>query len=164
MRKAFSLSALLAASLSLQACAPLLQAMTGPNATGTPPQLPESANRISRTAVDFALHSFDAALYGLDWAMDAGRLTPGSEQARSIARVGRQVMNFLGVADAAQRLGNSETYEEAFANATRALAEFRNLAGMAASPTFLQQNVPHMSEEQRNRILDRLESNQPPTI
>ena len=145
-----------ALALTLQGCGPMLGAALGGIAS-PPPQAPAQVTQISRTALTFALHSFDAALYGLDWGMDAGRIVPGSDQARSIARTGRSVMNFLGVADAAQRLGNSASYEEAFANATRALGEFRQLAGMSPQPAALQDGLPPMTDAERFRIIERLE-------
>ncbi len=132
----------------------LLSGCTGlGNIMGAPPQLTPQAQTISRSAIDFALNSFDAALYGLDFAMDAGKLTPGSDKARSIAKVGRQVVGFLGVADAAQRLGSSATYEQAFGNAKAALDEFRGLLPAHASTA----NLPPLTNEQRIRILDRLD-------
>lgn len=118
-----------------------------------PPQLTPQVQTISRSAIDFALNSFDAALYGLDFAMDAKVLVPGSDKAKSIAKVGRTVIGFLGVADAAQKLGSSATYEQAFSNATSALAEFR---GLMPSPASMADRPP-LTNEQRARILDRLE-------
>jgi hypothetical protein len=83
-----------AASMCVSGCAPLLSALvTGSSA---PPQAPAKVTEISRTAVDFALNSFDAALYGLDFAMDVGKIKPGSPNAKQIAAAGRKVMNFLG--------------------------------------------------------------------
>jgi hypothetical protein len=105
-----------ALAMCLNGCAPaLLGALMG--GAGTPPQAPAAVTNISRTALDFALNSFDAALYGLDFAMDAGSSCPGSDNAKRIAAAGRKVMGFLGVADAAQKLGTRPTYEEAFSDA-----------------------------------------------
>lgn len=118
-----------------------------------PPHLTPQAQTISRSAIDFALNSFDAALYGLDFAMDSHALVPGSDKAKSIAKVGRTVVGFLGVADAAQKLGSSTTYEQAFTNAKSALDEFRALLPAHAS----QSKMPPMTNEQRKRILDRLD-------
>lgn len=141
-----------ATALSLNACAPLLGAlMTG---GGTPPQAPAIVTTISRTAIDFALNSFDAALYGLDFAMDAGKLTPGSDKAKRIAAAGRTVMKFLGVADAARDLGSSATYEEAFSKAKTALDEFRSLFPTPSSSL----KRPSMTNAHRMAILDRLEA------
>jgi hypothetical protein len=135
-------------ALSLTSCTGL-GALMG----GTPPQAPAAVTNISRTALDFALNAFDAALYGLDFAMDSGRLVPGSEPARRIAAAGRNVMRFLGVAEAARDMGNSATYEQAFANAKTALDEFRSMfptrAALADQPT--------LTNERRLAILARLE-------
>lgn len=147
-------------ALSLSGCGPMLTALAGVGSV--PPAQVQQVAQIARSPIDFALHSFDAALYGLDWGMDAGRITPGSEQARSIARAGRLVMNFLGAADAAQRMGSSPTYEQAFAEAERALGEFRQLAGMSPRPAALLGEMPLMTDAERNRILRRLET--PATI
>lgn len=141
---------LIAAAFSLTACAPMLGAlMTGGAA---PPQAPAAVTNISRTAVDFALNSFDAALYGLDFAMDSGKLTPGSDKAKAIARAGRKVMNFLGAAEAARELGNSATYDEAFRHAGEALEEFRSLLGKG--PVSLNDNRP-LTPGSRAAVLDR---------
>lgn len=132
----------------------LLSGCTGlGNLMAGPPQLTPQAATISRSAIDFALNSFDAALYGLDFAMDAHVLVPGSDKAKSIAKVGRTVVGFLGVADAAQKLGSSATYEQAFSNATSALAEFR---GLMPSPASMADRPP-LTNEQRIRILNRLD-------
>lgn len=142
---------LLAGALLLSACAPLLGMMAG--GLGTPPQAPAAVTTISRTAIDFALHSFDAALYGLDFAMDSGRLKPGSPTAKQIAAAGRKVMGALGVADAAQKLGSSATYEEAFKNANDALQEFR---GLLPAPAALADRPP-LTDAERMAIIRRLE-------
>jgi len=145
-------------ALLLASCGGLLGLMTA--GAGPPPQAPASVVQASRTAIDFALNSFDAALYGVDFAIDAHLIQPGSDNARRIAAAGRRVMSALGVADAAQRLGSSATYEEAFNNAKTALDEFRQLlpahpAALASGPR------PPLTYWQRIAILDRLEA--PPT-
>lgn len=142
----------LAASVMLTACSML------PGLGGAPPQVPAIQN-ISRAPLDFALNSFDAALYGLDFAMDARALTPGSDTARRIAAAGRRVMNFLGACEAARDLGNSATYEQAFTNAKTALDEFRAL--LPARPAAFGIGFGHMpplTPAQRERILHRLEA------
>lgn len=139
-------------ALSLGGCGPILGALTA--GAGPPPQAPAAVTSISRTALDFALNAFDAALYGLDFAMDSGRLQPGSEPARRIAAAGRRVMNFLGAAEAARDLGNSPTYEQAFANAKTALDEFRALFPQRTSTA----NMPPMTNAHRLAILARLEA------
>src|SRR5687767_3581081 len=101
----FGLAAL---SMTLSACL---------GTTAGPPQLPGNVQTISRNAVDFALNSFDAALYGLDFAMAAGKLTPGSDRAKSIAAAGRKVQGFLRAVEAARDAGNAASYEAAFASA-----------------------------------------------
>jgi hypothetical protein len=124
---------------------------------GPPPQAPAAVVQISRTAIDFALNSFDAALYGLDFAMDSGKLVPGSPTAKRIAAAGRTVMKFLGVAEAARDLGSAATYEEAFAKAKTALDEFRSLFPTRASTG----KRPPLTNAERVSILDRLESGSP---
>lgn len=144
----------------LLACVLLLSACMGQGGlgallgAGTPPQAPAAVQTISRTALDFALNAFDAALYGLDLAMDTGRLQPGSEPARRIAAAGRRVMNFLGAAEAARDLGSSATYEQAFASAKTALDEFRALFPQRTASA----NMPTLTNAERNAILARLES------
>ncbi len=152
----FAISASLA--LSLPGCAGL-GALAGAIA-GPPPQAPVAVLNISRNALDFALNSFDAALYGLDFAMDAGKLQPGSPTAKKIASAGRKVMNFLGVAEAARDLGSSATYEEAFGNAKKALDEFRSLLPGKASLA----DHRSLTNAQRLAVLDRLETGAGPSI
>jgi hypothetical protein len=137
-------------ALSLSACAPLLGALLTGGAA--PPQAPVAVTNISRTALDFALNSFDAALYGLDFAMDSGKITPGSDKAKAIAAAGRKVMNFLGAAEAARDLGNSATYDEAFKHANDALGEFRTLLGKG--PVAINDNRP-LTPGSRTAVLDR---------
>lgn len=144
-------------ALSLQGCGPMLAAAMGGAVAGPPPQAPAAVTAISRTALDFALNSFDAALYGLDFAMDSGRLQPGSPAAKKIAAAGRKVMSFLGVADAAAKLGSSATYEEAFSNAKAALDEFRSLWPAAAAL----EDRPPLTWEDRFDIIRRLDHGNP---
>jgi hypothetical protein len=92
--------------------------------------------------------------------MDAGKLVPGSTQARQIAAVGRKVMGFLGAASAAQKLGSEPTYEAAFADAKTALDEFRAL--LPAHPASLATDPrPPLTNAQRMAILARLERGSP---
>jgi hypothetical protein len=156
MKRPFLLAPLLA--LSLSGCAPaLLGALMG---GGAPPQASAQVTNISRTALDFALNSFDAALYGLDFAMDAGKLQPGSDNAKRIAAAGRKVMSFLGAANAAQKLGNAPTYEAAFVDAKEALDEFRALLpGHPASASTMPR--PPLTWAERGRIIHRLETGNP---
>jgi hypothetical protein len=107
-------------ALCLSACAPLLGMMAGlPGPAAQPPQAPAQVTVASRTGIDFALNSFDAVLYGLDFAMDAKKIVPGSDRAKQLAALGRKVMGSLEVADSALKLGNAATYEDAFATANR---------------------------------------------
>lgn len=138
-------------SLALSACG-----LTGLG-TGAPPQAPTSVINISRGAVDFALNSFDAALYGLDFAMETGRLQPGSDKAKQIAKAGRSVMQFLGMAEAARDAGSSASYEEAFRNANAALKEFRSLIGSTPTAAFDGPTIAP-TPEVRAAILDRAEA------
>jgi hypothetical protein len=145
---------LIATALSLSACAPLLGALLTGGAA--PPQAPAAVTNISRGALDFALNSFDAALYGLDFAMDSGKLTPGSDKAKAIARAGRKVMQFLGAAEAAKDAANSASYEEAFRNANAALKEFRGLIGQ--SPTAFWVPAKPLTPGKRAALFDRLDA------
>lgn len=160
MLKHYLLAPLLAASMLLAGCTGLARMLD--TTAGPPPQAPAAFTNISRTALDFALNAFDAALYGLDFAMDAGRLQPGSDNARRIAAIGRRVMNFLGAAEAARDLGNSATYEQAFANAQLALTEFRQLLPQRASletdfaAGWVKLAARPMTARERERILARL--------
>lgn len=142
---------ILAPMIALSGCAPLLGMMAG--GLGTPPQAPAQVTSISRTGIDFALNSFDAVLYGLDFAMDAKRIIPGSPTAKKLAAVGRKVMGSLEVADSALKLGNSATYEEAFRNAKALLDEFKTLLPAPASLS----DHPPLTNAERFAILDRLD-------
>lgn len=113
---------LLASAMTLQAC-------PGPISLGTPPQLPSNVQTISRSALNFAFKSFDAGLYAFDLAMDLGRPAPGSDKAKAISAAGRKVLAFLNAAESARRAGNAASYEAAFADAERALDQFRTLLG-----------------------------------
>lgn len=144
--------------VALASCGLLPALMTG---AGPPPQAPAAVTQISRTAIDFALNSFDAALYGVDFAIDAHLLVPGSDTSRRVAAAGRRVMSALGVADAAQRLGSSATYEEAFNNAKTALDEFRQLLPAHPTSAHFWPRAP-LTMAQRMAILERLE--RPTTI
>lgn len=135
---------IIAASLALSGCAGLSLPV------GAPPQASPAVTKMSRTALDFALNSFDATLYGLDFAMDVGKIVPGSEQAKRIAAAGRKVQKFLGAAEAAYDMQSAETYEEAFAKAGEALREFRALLG--GSPTA---SLAPLNTNQRTGILAR---------
>ena len=111
---------LMLAALVVSACVP---------DAGTPPQLPGQVQTISRTALDFSLNAFDAALYGLDFAMDAKLVVPGSDRAKAIAAAGRKVQGFLRAAELARQAGRADSYEAAFANANASLNEFKSLLG-----------------------------------
>ena len=137
-----------------------------------PPQAPAQFTIISRSALGFAYNSFDAALYGFDFAMDLGKPAPGTPQAKATSAAGRKVLSFLGAAEAARDLGNSATYDEAFAKAGEALKEFRTGLGMAPQAAMitpagfylnadLGEREP-LSNAQRRDILDRAERD--PTI
>lgn len=138
-------------SLLLSACglAPMLLGA----AVGPPPQAPAQVVTTSRAGIDFALNSFDAVLYGLDFAMDAKRLVPGSPTAKQLAVLGRKIMGSLEVADSALKLGNSATYEEAFGNARSLLEQFKALLPAPASFA----TRPPLTNAQRLAILDRLD-------
>jgi hypothetical protein len=133
-------------AVPLASCAPLLSAL------GTPPQLPAQVANISRSALDFAFNSFDAALYGFDFAMDLGHPAPGSTQAKAIAAAGRKVLGFLNAAETARRAGNAADYNQAFENAKSALAQFKTLLGVA-SPHAL--NVQPHEPVNREAVLAR---------
>jgi rare lipoprotein A (peptidoglycan hydrolase) len=113
---------LLLLSLLLSGCAGLGALMT---ASAGPPPAPLAATVIDDQAINFALESFDAALTMVDAAMDAGKIKPGTPQAKAIAAKIRQVQHFLAVADAAQKAGQAATYADAFRQARTALSEFR---------------------------------------
>jgi len=117
----------------------------------TPPQLPTQAANISRAALDFAFHSFDAGLYAFDLAMDLKHPAPGSDQAKAIAAAGRKVLGFLNAAEAARRAGNSASYEEAFANANSALDQFKALLGVTGVHAY--NHVPATMD--RESVLNR---------
>lgn len=120
------------ALLALAGCAVMLGGCAQTLGTSTATHV----STISRTALDFAFHSFDAALYGLDAAMDAHLLTPGSAKAKEISAVGKTVLKWLNAADAARNVGNAAGYEAAFAQALASLDQFRALLGTHAVTSF----------------------------
>jgi hypothetical protein len=145
---------LLAVSMMISACAPLLGAlMTG---SATPPQAPTTIINVSRGAVDFALNSFDAALYGLDFAMDAGKIIPGSPKAKQIAKAGRDVMAALGGLEALRDAASSATYDAAWQKANEALREFRSLVGNSPSAGLIEP-LP-LTPKARLAVLDQLDA------
>jgi hypothetical protein len=164
----FRLMLLAALTLSLQGCAGMLPALAGAAmGGGQPPQAPAAFTNISRSALGFAFNSFDAALYGFDFAMDLGKPAPGTPQAKAIAAAGRKVLGFLSAAEAARDLGSAATYEEAFTKAGEALREFRSGLGMQPqaamyTPAGIFPNADlgdrkPLNDAQRRAILDRAE-------
>lgn len=143
---------LAALSLVISGCAPMLSGiLTG---STTPPQLPSQVQTISRAALNFAFTTFDAALYGFDFAMDLGKPAPGSDKAKAIAAAGRKVLGFLNAAEAARRAGNAASYEEAFAQAHSAMKQFKDLLGVSAPHAGLMQLTP-LKPVDRMAVLDR---------
>jgi hypothetical protein len=160
--RVFRLAVALAAAASLSACVPALLSALGGMAGSAP--VPAQVNRaaaIARGPIDFALHAFDAALYALDFAMDAHKLQPGSATAKKIAATGREVLHWLGVADGAQVIGNSATYEEAFAKANPLLNDFRSLLPGATPAALVQARRDPLTWAEREAILTRLERGTP---
>ena len=98
-----------------------------------PPQLPSNVTSIARTSIDTAASAFDAALYGLDFAMDAKLIVPGSEQAKQIAAIGRKVQAALNAASTALAAGNATSAEQAIQEAQSALAQFKGLLPVRAT-------------------------------
>lgn len=114
---------------------PLMISLSGCNLpgllmTGAPPAAVQHAAVISRAPIDFSLHTFDAALYAFDMAMDLGHPKPGSPEAKKIAGFGRKVLAALTLADAAQKAGAADSYEAAFQQANTAYDSFRELLGV----------------------------------
>lgn len=144
MRRLFLMPLVVAASMMVTACLGTAQA---------PPQLPAPVTNISRGAVDFALNAFDAALYAVDFAIESGRIVPGSERAKQIAVVGRKVQAALRAVEAARDAGNSASYEQAFANANAALSQFRTLIGKGPSAGL---DGPPLTPGDRSTILAKL--------
>jgi hypothetical protein len=105
------------AMIPLGGCAGLAPLLAAGTAMAPQPPAPLASTEIDDNAVNFALESFDASLYLVDAAIETGRITPGSPQAKSLAALIRKVMRFLGAADAAQRAGQASSYAEAFREA-----------------------------------------------
>lgn len=112
----------LALAALLSGCGPMLGMMS---AAAPPPPAPLAKTVIDDQAVNFALETFDAALTLVDAARDAGRIKPGTPQAKAIAAKIRQVNHLLAVAVAAQQAGQADSYADAFKQARTAFAEFR---------------------------------------
>lgn len=152
------------AALLLSGCG-LVPLITGISST-PPTAAPMAATSIDENAIDFARDSFDAALFGVDALMDMGRIKEGSPEARSLAKLIRQISGFLGAADAAQKAGQSATYNEAFRNAKAALAQFRAAIGVGKSASlhseqsvrFARLSGMSLSENQRLAFADALEA------
>lgn len=108
------------AAISLAACAV-------PGATTDLSGAAASTLSVARSGVDAAANAFDGALYGLDFAMDAKLLVPGSAQAKQIAAVGRQVQHYLNVADGALKAGNSAEAKAALDQANALVTQFKAL-------------------------------------
>jgi hypothetical protein len=94
-------------------------------APGAAPPAPLAGTVIDDQAVNFALESFDASLTLVDAAIDAGKIKPGTPEAKTIAAKIRQVDHLLAVASAAQKAGQATSYAEAFREARSALAELK---------------------------------------
>lgn len=150
--------ALICAAVSmttLGGCAGMMSALGG-----APPAAVGKVARLTRGPIDFALHSFDAGLYAFDLAMDLGKPKPGSPEAKRIAAAGRKVLAALAVADAAQKAGAADTYEEAFTNANTALEQFRSLLGVTPTDTASLQ-LPAIAPRDREVILTVAERGNP---
>lgn len=94
-----------------------------------------NATSIDEAGIDLIRDLFDVGLFGVDALTDAGKIVPGTPQARNIARLIRQIAGFLGAADSAQKAGQSATYTEALRNARSALKQFQSAIGMPAATT-----------------------------
>jgi hypothetical protein len=141
------LGAFIVSTLLLTAA--LLVSSCGQLGATAPPQLPSNVTAVSQTAISAAANAFDAALYGLDFAMDSGKIVPGSDQAKQLAAIGRKVQAALNAANAAVKAGNSATAAEALANANTAISEFKALLpGRATS-----MRGPPLTPDGRERIL-----------
>lgn len=139
--------------LLLALCAPaLLLAACTFDGGGSAPQLPSQVTAVSQTAIKAAANAFDAALYGLDFAMDAHLIVPGSAQAKQIAAVGRKVQAALNAADAALSAGNSANAAEALQHANDAIAEFKQLLPAARSTSMW---APPLTPHARSAVLER---------
>lgn len=143
MRKVFLL---LAAPLALMGC----------TTDGGDPISSAGSNfaEVTRAPLAFAFNSFDAALFGFDFAMDAKIIPAGSERAKAIAAAGRKVLAFLKAAEAARDAGSATSYNQAFDNATNALKEFQTLLGPRARA---QLDLPgiRLTPENREYVLNR---------
>jgi len=111
-----------------------------------------SALAVARTGIDATAHAFDAALYGLDVAMDFKLLTPGSDQAKQIAVLGRKVQAALNRADAAVKAGNSPGAKAALEEADSLISQFRSMLP-ARSTTGMA--TPALAPHSRAAILAR---------
>jgi hypothetical protein len=129
MLRSLKIAAALACAAMLSGCAGVLGALAGPPPTAAP----LAATSIDEAGIDLVRDLFDVSLFGIDALIDSGRIQVGSPEARSLARVIRQISGFLGAADAAQKAGQATTYNESLRNARQALGQLRRAIGMPAS-------------------------------
>ncbi len=135
------------AALALAACTP----STSGNPLGSTGQ---KFAELSRAPLDFAINTFDAALYGLDFAIAIKKIEPGSDRAKQIAALGRQVQGFLNAAEAARDAGNAVSYDEAFRKANEAMTQFKALLGSVAGGGMAAAGPP-LTAAERTAVLER---------
>jgi hypothetical protein len=133
-----------AVSLVLTGCA------TPIGTTVVNPTTATAAANLSRTALDFAFNSFDAALSAVDLAVATGRLKKGSTTALMIQKSGREVQAALNAAETARQASNAAGYEAAFTQALSALQQFKALFHPVAL------NQPPLTSAARTQILTSL--------
>lgn len=110
----------------LASCAVLSLAGCGlPQLSLAQPPAPLAATVIDDQAIITMLNLFEFALGIVDARIDAGKLVPGSPEARALSAKIRQIDHLLAVAEAAQKTGQSTTYNDALRQANVAIGEFK---------------------------------------
>jgi hypothetical protein len=113
MKKMFLLAAV-AMSVPLASCGTVLPVAMSP--------APLQHTVIDDRAVQYAFYSYDALLSLTDVAIDAGKLPRNSAQALKVRTYLVQLKYWLNAANSAQKAGSLTAYNEAFAEATKAMA------------------------------------------
>lgn len=124
MKKIF-LASLVSASLALSGCTALGAIGTAASvATVAGARSPAPLQRviIDDKAIRYAFLGYDTMLTLVDIAVEGKQLVPNSPRALQIKGYLVQIKYWLNAASAAQKAGSKERYDQAFAEASKAMA------------------------------------------
>lgn len=111
-------------SLALVACG-TTGGVSSPGSVLSGPPATLERTVIDDRAIKFAFEAFDTVLFGVDFAVAAKKVTPGTPKALAVRRYIQETQHYLNAASSAQRAGSASNYADAFANATKSLAQLR---------------------------------------